>query len=218
MTPAASRVLLIGRSALLSDTLAGIIESAGMRVVNALPPTPAALESIADLNATFAVVEAGGSPQETVALLQRIRRSAPLPLLVIGPPMTEEELIEMIQAGCCGYVDRDAGVRDLLAALQDAGSGRASASPRLVALVAARVRSLAQTPDDDRATAPLTARELEVLALAARGASNKEIATVLGIWLQTVKSHLHNIYEKLDVRNRREAVASAIRHGMIRAE
>lgn len=216
MSAAPPRVLLIGRSALLGDSLAEVIQAGGMHVVASLSTTLAALDSIGHYEATFAVVEASSTLAETVALLRRIHRRAPLPLLVIGPPIANEELVELIEAGCCGYVDRDAGLSDLLSALRDAASRRTSSSPRLVALVAARIHSLAQSRAEDEPPASLTAREIEVLCLAAQGRSNKEIARELDVWLQTVKSHLHNIYEKLAVRNRREAVARAIRRGLIR--
>ena len=215
MCAVSARVLLIGRSTLLGDTLAGIIESAGMTVAAAVPPTPAALELLRGLDATFAVIETNGNVPDTAALLCRVQRVAPVPFVVIGPPATDGELVQLIEAGCCGYVDRDAGVRDLVEALEHASQRHAIASPRLLALVASRIRTLAKESANDGQSAPLTARELQVLTLAARGITNKEIAQELGIWVQTVKSHLHNIYEKLEVRSRREAIARAVRRGLL---
>jgi LuxR family maltose regulon positive regulatory protein len=93
--------------------------------------------------------------------------------------------------------------------------GRAECSPYLAALVSSRIRELARDLTRDVDAPALTPRELAVLRLTARGLSNKEIAQQLGVWLQTVKTHLHNIYEKLEVRTRRAAVAKALRLGIL---
>jgi DNA-binding NarL/FixJ family response regulator len=199
------RVLLIAHSTLFADALSRSLESAGIAVT--LDP---------EAGATVALVEAQGSVGETAALLRRIQASLSLPLVIVGAEVNETELLELVEAGCCGCVPRDAALRDLLDAIQNVCCGRVECSPYLAALVSARIRELSHDLTGDEKSPSLTPREVEVLRLAARGMSNKEIAGHLRIWLQTVKSHLHNVYTRLGVRTRRAAVAKALRLGLIR--
>jgi len=185
-------------------------------VTTILSTNGTSLELLVDADATVALVEARTSVADTAALLRRIQAVSALPLMIIGTEANETELLELIEAGCCGCVPRDAALQDLLEAIQNVCCGRAECSPYLAALVSSRIRELARDLTGDAETPSLTAREAEVLGLAARGLSNKEIAQQLGIWLQTVKTHLHNVYSRLGVRTRRAAVAKALRLGLIR--
>ena len=216
MNRTAPRVVLIGRSALFAEALSRIIEAAGMSIAAAITPTPAGLESLAASDARVAILEASLNVNDTANLLLRIRSGSTLLPIVAGAEWTDEQLVELIEAGCCGSVGRDASVGDLIGAIEDVAHGRAFLSPRVNGLVCARVRTLVREARVTGATASLTPREVEVLRFAAEGKSNKEIAQQLGIWLQTIKSHLHNAYEKLGVKTRREAVARAVRIGVLR--
>ena len=211
------RVALVARSTLFADAVSRSLATAGIPVTTILSPAATSLDSLAVADATVALVEARASVADTAALLRRIQAVSSLPLMIIGAEANETELVELIEAGCCGCVPRDAALQDLLEAIQNVCCGRAECSPYLAALVSSRIRELARDLTGDAETPSLTPREAEVLRLAARGLSNKEIAQQLGIWLQTVKTHLHNIYARLGVRTRRTAVAKALRLGLIRA-
>ena len=212
----APQVALIARSALFADAVARSLDSAGIPVTTILAPNGMSIEALEGANASVALVEARASVTDTAALLRRIQLVSSLPLVIVGAEASESELLELIEAGCCGCVRRDAALRDLLDAIQNVCCGRAECSPYLAALVSSRIRELARDLTGDAEAPSLTPREAEVLRLAARGMSNKEIAGQLGIWLQTVKSHLHNVYRRLGVRTRRAAVAKALRLGLIR--
>jgi DNA-binding NarL/FixJ family response regulator len=212
----APRVALVVRSALLADAVSRSLESEGIVLVATLPATPGAVEALQNVSANVTLVEAGNTVAETAVLLRRIQHLTSIPMLVFGAPVADHELVELIEAGCCGCVPREASLRELVAAVRDVCCGRAECSPFLAALVSARIRELAHELTGDASSPSLTPREVEVLRLAARGLGNKEIAGELGVWLQTVKSHLHNAYEKLGVRTRRGAVTRALRLGLIR--
>lgn len=210
------RVALIARSALFAEAVSRSLEPAGIPVTVIVSPNGTSLEPLATAAATVALVEARATVAETVVLLRRIQHVSPLPMMVIGGETNDAELLEWIEAGCCGCVPRDASLTDLLAAIQNVCCGRAECSPYLAALVSSRIRELARDLTGDARAPSLTPREIEVLQLAAGGLTNKEIARRLHIWLQTVKSHLHNAYTRLGVRTRRAAVAKALRLGLIR--
>ena len=212
---AARRAVLLARSPLFAETVARGLESAGMPVTVLFIAMHDTFDSLATADASVALVEATGSIHDTAALLRRIQQVRSLPAVIVGAEATEAEIVDLIEAGCCGCVPRDAALGDLLNAIQDVCCGRATCSPYLAALVSQRIRELANELSAGEEPTGLTRREMEVLRLAARGLTNKEIAQQLGILLQTVKSHLHNVYSRLNVRTRRAAVAKALRLGLI---
>jgi len=212
----APRVALVARSTLFAEAVSRSLETAGIPVTTILSPNGTSLEELGGADATVALVEARATVADTAAMLRRIQLVSTLPLVIVGAEASEPELLELIEAGCCGCVPRDAALRDLLDAIQNVCCGRAECSPYLAALVSSRIRELARDLTGNAEAPSLTPREVEVLHLAAAGLSNKEIAQQLRIWLQTVKSHLHNIYSRLGVRTRRAAVAKALRLGLIR--
>ncbi|MCW0218089.1 MAG: response regulator transcription factor [Prosthecobacter sp.] len=118
---------------------------------------------------------------------------------------SDTDISKAIKAGARGYLLKDAPREELLASIRRVHSGETSLAPALVTKLAAGLSS-----------ASLTSRELEVLSLLARGKSNKEIGGSLFISETTVKSHLRNIFTKLNVISRTEAIASASQRGLIK--
>jgi len=119
-------------------------------------------------------------------------------------------IIRCAEAGAAGYVTLNASIDDLAAAIERAADGELECAPRVAAEL---FRRLAGRTDPRPPAAPggdgLTRREHEVLALLARGLSNKEIAGSLHIAEATVKNHVHNLLEKLNVATRAQAAACA---------
>jgi len=120
-------------------------------------------------------------------------------------PEADGEVIEFAEAGASGFVTRESSLDDLVAAIRAADRGELRCSPRVAAALMRRVSTLAthQPRTDPR----LTLREREIVELIYAGLANKEIASTLHIQLATVKSHVHNILEKLEVHRRAEIVA-----------
>lgn len=116
----------------------------------------------------------------------------------------DADIYRALKAGACGYLIKDALGRDLIDAIRAAAAGRRVIPPAVA-------RTLAEyTPRLD-----LTAREVEVLRLVAKGLRNREIARIIGRTEGTVKVHLKNIHEKLGVGDRTEAVTIALQRGII---
>src|SRR6266568_4431209 len=113
-----------------------------------------------------------------------------------------------IEAGATGYILKDALREELFSAIRTATQGKSVFAPE----VATRLLRHMQTP----ASAVLSERELEVLALVARGASNKEAARSLHISEATIKLHLLRIFNKLGVADRTSAVTTALERGLLR--
>jgi DNA-binding NarL/FixJ family response regulator len=130
-------------------------------------------------------------------------------VVALGVPENEEEELACAEAGVAGYVTREGSVEDVVAAVEAAARGEVLVSPRMAASLFQRVATLALERSPQSIESRLTRRELQILNLIDQGLSNKEIARKLTIELSTVKNHVHNILEKLNVSSRAEAAARA---------
>jgi DNA-binding NarL/FixJ family response regulator len=144
---------------------------------------------------------------------RQILAQAPDTKVVIVSAHEDEDYVrEAIAAGALGYILKTAPARELVEGVRAVAAGAVVLSPSLS-------RRLAQArSDQERASDRLSARELAVLRQIALGHANKEIARDLGINLRTVEGHLHNIFEKLRVSSRTEAVVYAANHGIVSIE
>jgi DNA-binding NarL/FixJ family response regulator len=118
---------------------------------------------------------------------------------------------EAIQAGVSGYLLKDASAEELVDAAKHAIEGKAVIHPQLTRAFIEEVQLAEKRPD----VAPLSRRETEILPKVAYGATTKEVARDLDISPHTVKTHLERIFEKLGANDRAQAVAIAIRGGIV---
>jgi DNA-binding NarL/FixJ family response regulator len=132
-------------------------------------------------------------------------------VLVLTTYDTDSDVLAAIEAGATGYLLKDAPPAELFRAVRSAASGEAVLSPSVVTRVVGQMRAPAAASAEE----PVSARELEVLELVARGASNREAAARLFISEATVKTHLMHIYAKLGVNDRAAAVAEAFDRGLL---
>ena len=140
-------------------------------------------------------------------------------IMVITMSSDEDSVLSCIEAGAAGYVLKDAGRLDIVRALMDLHSGGSPISPLIARKVLARMRdampvsSAPATGESGRIV--LTRREASILDLIARGDSYGEVAKVLSVSVGTVQTHVKNIYGKLSVHSRGEAVFEAQRRGLL---
>jgi DNA-binding NarL/FixJ family response regulator len=140
-----------------------------------------------------------------VGAIDEIRRLDPSARIIVLTTFdTDNEISGAIKAGAKGYLLKDAQREELLECIRRVHGGDTCIPPSLIAKLAAGISN-----------EPLTGRELEVLALLARGKSNKEIGKNLYIGETTVKSHLRSIFAKLNVLSRTEAITVASRRGLV---
>lgn len=128
-------------------------------------------------------------------------------VLIFSTFARDDEIQAALVSGALGYLQKTAGRDELIAALRLIAAGQ----PYLPAGLATRLAGLKQGP-------AITLREREILALVAKGRANKEIAAELSIAEDTVKRHISNVLQKLEVSDRAQATAEAIRRGIIRLE
>ncbi len=126
-------------------------------------------------------------------------------VLIFSTFARDDEIHAALEAGALGFLQKSASRDELLAALRAVAQGRRS----LPVEIARRLNQLRLGP-------AITAREREILAMIAKGRANKEIAALLAISEDTVKRHVSHILEKLDVNDRAQATAEAIRRGIVK--
>lgn len=165
------------------------------------------------------VTDVGLPDIDGVEVTRQLRERLPQTRVLVLTVHDEDNYVfTLIQAGASGYLLKNAAGNDLVSAIRTVAGGK----PWLQPEIAQRLMNLAtgkpsspQPAAGETLVEPLTTREIEVLKLLAGAASNKEIADQLDISTRTVETHLANIYGKLGVRSRTEAMLWAIREGMV---
>lgn len=140
-----------------------------------------------------------------VGVIEEVRRQNPAALVIVLTTFdTDNEIYRAIKAGARAYLSKDARREELLDCIRRVYAGETCIPPALAAKLASAMSNEL-----------LTGRELDVLALLAKGKSNKEIGANLYIGETTVKSHLRSIFTKLNVLSRTEAIAAASKRGLV---
>ena len=147
-----------------------------------------------------------------IAACRKIVEQAPETKVIMLTSYAEDEMLfDAIAAGACGYVLKQIGSDDLIRAIETVGKGEALLDPALTQRVFARVREAARK-EQDEAFADLTDQEMRVLAQVAEGKTNREIAGAMFLGEGTVRNYVSSILRKLNLTNRAEAAAYAVKH------
>jgi DNA-binding NarL/FixJ family response regulator len=140
-----------------------------------------------------------------IAVLNALKQMEHVPrVMVLTSFEKEEDIYRAVRAGAHGYLLKDTSESEMIAAINIVHSGK-----RYIP------RHIAARLTDRMMRSDLTARELQILELLAQGSTNKQIAGSLSISDNTVRHHVNNIMEKLQVSDRTEAVATALRNGVL---
>jgi len=154
---------------------------------------------------------------EACRAMKEVAPSAKIVMLTISDE--EEDLFEAIRAGASGYLLKDIPYDEVADVVRAVHGGQSLINPSMAAKLLTEFAALAKRDGEERAQevpAPkLTDREMEVLRLVARGMNNRDIAKELFISENTVKNHVRNILEKLQIHSRMEAVMIAVRENLI---
>jgi len=126
---------------------------------------------------------------------------------------SSDDLLRMMQAGCSGYVLKEAGPAELQNALLSVARSQSPVPRRMIPEVLRRIGE--RTPLSQRTTVSLTAREMQILRGIAKGHTSKKLAQDSGLAVPSVETHLRNLFRKLTASNRGEAVSTALKLGLI---
>jgi two-component system NarL family response regulator len=150
---------------------------------------------------------------------RRIRQAQPaLKVVMLTVSEDEEDLFAAVRAGATGYLLKEVSIDEVAEAVRAVVRGQALVTPSMASKLLGEFNVLSRRVDAQHGHAPrLTEREIEVLRLVAKGMSNKEIAGELVIAENTVKNHVRNILEKLQMKSRMEAAMYAVREKLVDA-
>jgi NarL family two-component system response regulator LiaR len=134
-------------------------------------------------------------------------------VLILTAYDNDQYIVALLEAGAAGYLLKNVSGNDLVNAIRAVYAGEAVLHPAIAKKVFRRLSSSAAEPaPKSKPMAELSEREMEILKLAARGMSNQDIATSLFLSRRTVQAHLANIFRKMDVGSRTEAVLQALKN------
>lgn len=206
-------LLLVNEIRLMGNVLTAALEGEpDIQVVNCVTTPEEALKAIQECHVDVVLVSTRLPDQGALALTSAISDMAPdTKVLALGLTEEKKRVLRYIEAGATGYVLKDDSLEDLVHRVRTAQEGKALVSPQISVAMMERLSALAQKFSNIENSvsdeADLTPREIEVLEMIEQGFTNQQIATKLVIEIGTVKNHVHNILEKLDVSSRGEAAA-----------
>ncbi len=202
------RIAIVDDHPVVREGVAQVLkEEADMQVVGTAPSTPEGVRLVERENPDVVLVDLqmpGGGGLEMVRQARDLAVDARF--VILTAYASRGDVSAAVSEGVSGYILKDALPEDLVRAVRLVAGGRSYYDPAIIDLIAGQ-------PDDDPLSS-LTGRESEVLAVLATGLDNKEIAEMLHISENTVKTHVSRILDKLQVKNRTQASYYAASRGM----
>ncbi|HEX7643547.1 MAG TPA: response regulator transcription factor [Burkholderiaceae bacterium] len=220
------KVLIVEDDAVTRRALSLAIESSPeLKLVGALDAVKPAVEWLATGQIDVLLTDLGLPDGTGIDVIRACVRHLPkCDIMVITMSSDDDNVLACIEAGASGYVLKDAGRLDVVNAVLELRAGGSPMSPIIArkVLARARVRDEAKKEEGLAADAPppvaLTKREAAILDLIARGDSYGDVAKQLSLSVGTVQTHIKNIYDKLSVHSRGEAVFEAHRRGLLQLD
>lgn len=217
------KILIADGHAVMREGLQRLLSAETGFEVIAEASDPAKMAALAEhYQPEIILVESSLGGESVPALLRRLKASRCLSrVIVMTASARHEDHVQFVRSGACGILTRDTSSEMLVKGIRKVCAGELWVDRRTTAeamrqMVDARAAlPLPRGGANERGTSALSKREREIAGLVAQGFKNKDIAARLFISEQTVKNHMHNIFEKLGVSDRLELALLTIHHGLI---
>jgi two-component system, NarL family, response regulator LiaR len=218
MTQPSIRILIVDDQAIVrKGTMALLAQVQGMTVVGEAANGQEAIDQAAALAPDVILMDLVMPKVDGIAAIQQISASQPkVRILALTSFATDDKVFPAIKAGALGYLLKDAEPEELVTAIHQVYRGEPSLPPNIARKLLREIRQ--PPPHTQPIPDPLTARELEVLSLVARGLDNQAIAKRLTVTEVTVRTHISHILDKLHLANRVQATLYALRTGLTSLE
>ncbi len=211
--PAAIRLMLADDHKMLREGLRRSMAERGFEIVGEARDGGEAVDLAAALRPDVILMDVSMPDIDGVEATRQIKERLPeVRVVMLTMHADQDVLANAIRAGASGYLVKDCSTDEIASAIETVALGETALSPRLAASMLAEVRRQENQVDTHRI---ITKREEEVLQHIADGCSTPEVAEKLYISQKTVKNHLASIYQKLDARDRTQAVLQAVRMGIV---
>jgi len=213
MTPKIS-LLLIEDNRLLREGIAAMLnEQPDLAVVGTAPGGDAVLPLMREAKPQLVLLDSALGEHDSLRLLEAVKEVSPEIRVIVMDLLPTPDIVEFVAAGCSGFILKDASLEVFVSTIRSVANGIPVLPPPLTSTIFSHVaqQAVRRDPGAVREAVTMTRREREVVALIGEGLSNKEIAERLGIALHTVKSHMHNVLEKLALHSRLQVAAYAHR-------
>jgi two-component system NarL family response regulator len=214
------RVLIVDDHALFRKGLELVLTAEpDLEIVGEAGEGLEAIERAADLQPDVVLMDVRMPGVGGIEATRRIRNAQPsIRVVMLTVSEDEEDLFASVRAGATGYLLKEVSIDEVANAVRAVARGQALVTPSMASKLLGEFNVLSRRIDAQHGAAPrLTDREIEVLRLVAKGMSNKEIAAELVIAENTVKNHVRNILEKLQLKSRMEAAMYAVREKLVDA-
>ncbi len=211
------RVLVVDDHPLFRDGIVSLLEAAGFEVVGQAQNGQEAILQVQTLRPDLVLMDISMPEMTGLEALEEIKTTEPsTQVVMLTVSEDDEDLLNAIQAGASGYLLKNLDADQFLELLAGLQQGEAAMTRKTTARLIAGVAAQAAHAEENEIR--LTKRELELLHLVAEGCSNKAIGQRLSVSENTVKYHMRNILQKMQVQNRTEAVHVAMQAGWIASE
>jgi len=200
------KVSIVEDNPSIRQSLAEILESTeGFRLGEAYATAEDALRRLANNPPDVVLMDINLPRMSGIQCVRELKRCLPqVQFIMLTIEDDSQRVFESLQAGATGYLVKNVAPEKILAAIEEVHRGGSPMSSQIARML---VQTFQTSPPSAGREEKLTARESEILTLITRGYRSKEVAEELAIGIQTVHTHVRNIYEKLQVRSRAEAVA-----------
>lgn len=204
-------LVLIDDNRLLREGLAAMIHTQpGFKVLAASADVDEALKKVREAKPDVVLLDFGLEDHDSLSLTATVHGEVPVArVIVMGLLPLQEDVANYVQAGASGFIMKDASFEDFFATIRAVAGGAEVLPPALTNSLFSQIARNATRSSRTKAleAVRLTNRERQVIDLLGEGLSNKEISTRLHIAVHTVKSHVHNVLEKLALHSRLEVAA-----------
>jgi len=207
-------LLLIDRQPLFLAALGSLLSAPPVRAnVQVAHDTDAGLEIALRGDVQLVFCEIRSEPISAIDLVERLSQLTPrVPVIVLGDPEDERLMSAALHTSVAGLFTKDARLDEFMVGVQTVLSGHRAVGSNLMSMVLARL--IDTVPHSRRAASQLSPTELDILTMIGEAKSIPAIAAARGISHKTVRNHLANIYRKLELRSRTEAMLCAARMGL----
>jgi DNA-binding NarL/FixJ family response regulator len=206
------RILIVDDHNVVRQGLRFLLEhEPDIEVVGDCADGESAVRAVEDLVPNVVLLDLQMPGMDGITCLRRVKASSPATQVIVLTSHHGEDLVlDAVRAGATSYLLKTAGVEEVVRAVRGAARGESVLDPSVAARVLQEMRGRDRQPVDQ-----LSRREIEVLRALARGRSNKEIASALGIGEETVKTHVSNILSKLHLADRTQAAIYGLQRRLV---